>query len=284
MSFDSLGSHRENSALQSSRESGAISEARIIAAIHSALLANEPIAVATVIATDRSVPRRPGAKMIVRADGSTLGSIGGGEMESRCIQEALRALSDGAPRRLSYELVDVQSGDPGVCGGTVELYVEAYMPSPTVLVVGCGHVGRAVIDLANWLGFRVVATDDRTELADPTQLPNAHLVIPGSIQEAIDSSSIGAHTSIVLVTRNVKIDLEILPPLLATSAGYIGLMGSKRRWETTREALLERGLDASSVDRIQTPIGLEINAESPQEIAVSIMAEVIAHRRGAAPA
>lgn len=272
-----------NSRTQSSRESGAVSEQRIIAAIHGAMSANEAIAVVTVIATDRSVPRRPGAKMIVRPDGSTLGSIGGGEMESRCIREAIGALTDGKPRRLSYELVDVKSGDPGVCGGTVELYVEAYMPTPTVLVVGCGHVGRAVVDLANWLGFRVVATDDRTELADPEQLPNAHVVVPGSIDDAIASSSIGAHTSVVLVTRNVAVDLEILPPLLETSAGYIGLMGSKRRWETTRAALLGSGLSSEVVDRIQTPIGLEIHAESPQEIAVSIMAEVIAHRRGALP-
>jgi xanthine dehydrogenase accessory factor len=240
-------------------------------------------ALVTVIATDRSVPRRAGAKMLVLANGDSFGTIGGGEMEARCVIAAHDALGDGRTRRLSYDLVDAANGDPGVCGGTVELYVEPHMPTPTVYVIGCGHVGRAVIDLAKWMGFRVVATDDREELADAANLPNADAVIAGSIEDALRSEPIGTHTSVVVVTRNMKIDLALLPHVLGSNARFIGVMGSARRWQTTAAALLAAGIPQPQIDRVHSPIGLEINAETPQEIAVSIMAELVADRRRSAP-
>ena len=143
---------------------------RVIEALAAAVQCGEPVVLATVIETDRSVPRHAGSKMLVRADGTTLGSIGGGEMEARVILAAGEALRTKRPQRLHYELVDPRSGDPGVCGGTVELYVEPHLPPHTVFVVGCGHVGRAVVDLAHWLGDRVVAYDDRPEQVDVAAL------------------------------------------------------------------------------------------------------------------
>jgi xanthine dehydrogenase accessory factor len=241
--------------------------------------AGRAAALITVIATDRSVPRRAGAKLLVQADGTCIGTIGGGEMEARCVATALEALTDGCTRRLSYNLVDAANGDPGVCGGTVELYVEPFMPTPTVYVIGCGHVGRAVIDLAKWLGFRVVATDDREELADAASFPNADAIIVGSITDALAQEPISAHTSVVVVTRNMKVDLALLPAVLATDATFIGVMGSARRWETTRAALATAGVPEAHLAKVRSPIGMEINAETPQEIAVSILAEIVAHRR-----
>ena len=130
------------------------------------------VASATVVDTSRSVPRRAGAKMLVYRDGSIAGTVGGGEMEARVVAEAVAALGDGRCRLLSYRLVDPGRGDPGVCGGDVQIFVEPHMPKPTVIVMGYGHVGRAVAELAHWLGFRVVANDDRPlgdiEAADPT--------------------------------------------------------------------------------------------------------------------
>ncbi len=237
------------------------------------------VALVTVVATDRSVPRRAGAKMLVTSDGMCIGTIGGGEMEARCVVHALEALTDGRTRRLSYNLIDAANGDPGVCGGTVELYVEPFMPTPTVYVIGCGHVGRAVIDLAKWLGFRVVATDDREELADAASFPNADAVIVGSIADALAQEPMSAHTSVVVVTRNMKVDLALLPAVLATDASFIGVMGSARRWETTRAALATAGVPDAHLAKVRSPIGMEINAETPQEIAVSILAEIVAHRR-----
>ena len=241
-----------------------------------------PVVVATVVATRRSVPRRAGSKMLVYGDGSISGTIGGGEMEARVVAESLAALAERQPRRLTYSLLDPASGDPGVCGGEVELYLEPHMPQSTVFVVGVGHVGRAVVELAGWLGHRVVAWDDRAELVAQADLTGDEEseFLTGPIADAVATAGIDAETSIVMVTRNVVLDVEIIPALLATPARYIGLMGSQRRWDTTRRKLGELGIGDDDLTRIAAPIGIEIAAETPSEIAVSIMAEVIGRHRG----
>lgn len=240
------------------------------------------VVLATVIATDRSVPRHAGSKMLVYRDGTTRGSIGGGEMEARVVAEALESLADGRTRLLDYELLDPSSGDPGVCGGTVRLYLEPHMPTPTIFVIGCGHVGRAVVDLAHWMGFRVVAYDDRPEHVAPESLPHADVVVSGDLADAMRQYPPTAETHVVMVTRNVALDLTLLPTVLRSEARSIGLMGSKRRWTTTRLRLLESGIAEEQLQRIQSPIGIELQAETPEEIAVSILAEIVAMRRGAA--
>ena len=136
----------------------------ILAELMTAIDERRPVVLATVVDTTRSVPRRAGSKMLVHADGTISGTVGGGEMEARAVAEALDALITGRPRRVSYSLLDPATGDPGVCGGDVEMYLEPYMPETTIFVVGIGHVGRAVVELAAWLGYRVVAWDDRPEL------------------------------------------------------------------------------------------------------------------------
>jgi xanthine dehydrogenase accessory factor len=239
----------------------------------------ESVARVVIVDAHRSVPRRAGASMLVWADGRTVGTVGGGEMEARAVRSAGEALADGRPRRLRYELLDPGAGDPGVCGGEVELYVEPHVGDPTIYVIGCGHVGRAVVDLAHWLGFRVVATDDRTELVTAAHLPHADVRIAGPIDEVLALALVTSNTDVVLVTRNVAVDLDILPALVATEARSIGVMGSRRRWATTRTALGERGLTDQQIARIHSPIGLEIAAETPEEIAVSIMAEIVESRR-----
>ena len=256
------------------------------------------VASATVVDTARSVPRRAGAKMLVFRDASIAGTVGGGEMEARVVAEAVAALADGRCRLLSYRLVDPGRGDPGVCGGDVRIFVEPHMPEPTVIVMGYGHVGRAVAQLAGWLGFRVVATDDRP-LTNPSPADanaadaNAadapfgevaadaapdELVI-GTVDDLLAGRTLDQDTSVVLVTRNVDVDAAALPALLSTDAGYVGVMGSERRWSTTRARLEVEGVASDALDRVHAPIGIEVGAETPEEIALSIMAEVVAHRR-----
>ena len=238
--------------------------------------ARRPVVLATVIETSRSVPRHPGSKMLVYADGELSGSVGGGEMESRVIEEAKAVLSDGSARTLDYSLVDPHRGDPGVCGGVVRLFLEPFMPAHTVYVVGCGHVGRAVVDLAHWIGYRVIAVDDRDEMVTEAALPNADERIAGPIEDAMAAHPIGEDTSVVLVTRNVGIDAEVIPAVLATPAGYLGVMGSERRWKTVADQLK---LSAADLKRIHAPIGIDVNAETPEEIAVAIIAQVIETQR-----
>jgi xanthine dehydrogenase accessory factor len=252
---------------------------RILNELLAAQESGDSVALATVIKARGSVPRHAGSKMLVYGDGRTSGTIGGGEMESRVVEEATAALSDGQPRVVPYSLVDPARGDPGVCGGEVEIYVEPYRPVATLLVIGCGHVGRAVVHLAGWLGFRVVVTDDREELATPEEVPGADLYLPGAIEDALVAFNVTGNTYIVAVTRNVLVDRQILPSLLETAAPYIGVIGSRRRWQETMKLLRADGLSEEQMGRFHSPIGLELHAETPEEIAVSIMAEIIMLRR-----
>jgi xanthine dehydrogenase accessory factor len=252
----------------------------ILRELTSAVADDTPVVLATVIDTRRSVPRHAGSKMLIYGDGRTVGSIGGGEMEGRVLEEARAVFGDGKPRLLSYTLTDPGRGDPGICGGEVSLYLEAYMPASTVFVIGCGHIGRAVVDLAHWIGFRVVAYDDRPEQADAEALPGADVVLGGAFAAALEEAPITSETHVVLVSRNMGIDLEVLPLVLATPARSIGVMGSRRRWLETRNALVEAGISTDALGRLHAPIGLELNAETPEEIALSIMSEIVMERRG----
>jgi xanthine dehydrogenase accessory factor len=256
---------------------------RVRSADHRALLAElsaavdggTPVVVATIVDTARSVPRHAGAKMLIYADGTSSGTVGGGQVEALIRSDALDALAKKTTRLKQYTLEDPEQGDPGICGGTMTIALEPYMPPHTILVVGCGHVGRAVIDLAHWLGYRTVATDDRSELMDESSMPNADVRLVGTVEAALDEEPVDEHTSIVVVTRSHEMDAEIVPKLVTTPARYIGVMGSKRRWAATRDRLLESGVSADALDRIHVPIGIDIGAETVEEIAVSILSEII---------
>ena len=213
--------------------------------------------------------------MLVHPDGHFIGTVGGGEVEQRVIKEALAALDDGRPRLLHYNMVDPARGDPGTCGGQVEVFVEPILPAPLVVVIGAGHVGKAVVHLAKWLGFRVAACDDRVEFCNPESLPDADAYYPVPMDELRSQIKIDKRTALILTTRGSAIDAAGLAPLLDSPAGYIGVIGSRRRWATTVKALKDKGVSDEKLAKVHSPIGLELNAETPEEIAVSIMAEVM---------
>lgn len=240
----------------------------------------EVVCLCTITSSEGSTPRRIGAKMLVLPDGSFQGTIGGGEMEGRVIAEALLAMQDGQPRTLSYRYNDPGRGDVGVCGGQMEVFVEPVFPPATLVLVGAGHVGQAVAHLAKWLGFRVVVSDDRPEFCTPETVPDADAFINCTLAELPNRTPINRSSYLVLTTRGMNVDVEGLPALLETSAAYIGVIGSRRRWTLTKNALLEKGVSAEKLERVRSPVGLELNAETPREIAISIMAEVIMLSRG----
>ena len=241
---------------------------------------NQAGAVCTVVRSHGSTPRRMGSKMLVYADGTFIGTVGGGELESRVIAAAKQALADGKPRLLEYSMADPQRGDPGVCGGQMEVFVEPVLPKPTLVVIGSGHVGKAVAHLSKWLGFRVAVNDDRPEFCNPEAVPEADEYYPAPMAELPRQLDITPWTYLVLTTRGVNVDIAGLPALLETPAAYIGVIGSKRRWETARQKLLEMGVPEEKLARVRSPMGLELNAETPEEIAVSILAEIIMLRQG----
>ena len=190
------------------------------------------------------------------------GAVGDGEkLDSPAINSAIEACNEAG-------------------GGTVHLFVEPLLLAPTLVVIGCGHVGKAVAELAKWLDFRVVVADDRAGYATPEQMPGMDAYVEAPPAELVARLNVTPRTYVVAVTRGVDIDRDFLPALLATETPYIGLIGSRRRWTATAEILAALGI--KDLSRVHTPVGLELNAETPKEIALSILAEVVMIMRGAA--
>lgn len=254
-------------------------------AVYAALLdaqnQNIPVALATVISVEGSVPRHAGSKLLVYVDGRIVGTVGGGKMEALVIDEARAAITDGQTRVRDYSLNDIAAGDPGICGGTVQVFIEPIHAPPTLLIIGGGHVGKALAELGRWLEWRVVLSDDRAEFCNPDYAPDLADYVVCAPADIAEHTRIDARTYVAAVTRGLPVDINLIPALLATDAPYIGLIGSRRRWALTIRALRdERGITPEALARIHAPIGLELQAETPKEIAVSIMAEIIMTQRG----
>jgi xanthine dehydrogenase accessory factor len=236
---------------------------------------SESAALCTVVKSEGSTPRHVGSKMLVYGDGHFIGTVGGGDLEHRVIDEAWMAMGDGQSRLLHYNMADPSRGDPGVCGGQVEVFVEPILPPPLLVVIGAGHVGKAVAHLAKWLGFRVAVSDDRAEFCNKETVPDAEAFYPCEMKDLPSRMKIDGRTFLVLTTRGSSVDAVGMPALLSTPAAYVGVIGSKRRWATTMKELAAAGVAPESLAHVHSPMGLELRAETPEEIAVSIMAEVL---------
>ncbi len=240
-----------------------------------AIRGGEPAALATVIATHGPAPRRAGTKMLVYADGRTLGSVGGGALEARAVEAARQALAEGEAREL-----ECPSGQDTCCAG-VRLFIEPLNPRPTLLIVGAGHVGQAVAELGAFLGYRVVVADARPELLAADRFPAGADPLPGAPDERLRKLPLTPQTYVVLLTPHQPGDETLLALLADRPCAYIGLIGSQRRTQATFERARALGVPEDLLARVHTPVGLTIGAETPREIAVSILAEIIAvQRRG----
>jgi xanthine dehydrogenase accessory factor len=235
----------------------------------------ESAVLCTVTKSEGSTPRHQGSKMLVYPDGRFIGTVGGGDLENRVKNEALASLEDGQSRLLHYNMSNPSQGDPGVCGGQVEVFVEPLLPPTNLVIIGGGHVGKAVAHLAKWLGFHVVVSDDRPEFCHKDAIPDADEFFVCPMKELPGHLKISRNTYLILTTRGSSVDSDGLPALLETKAGYIGIIGSKRRWATTVKELTSHGLAADKIARVHSPIGIELQAETPNEIAVSILAEIL---------
>jgi len=255
--------------------------AEIVQAVLAALAGGESVVTATVVAAPESASVRPGDKLAVRRDGTTLGRLDGGSME-----ETVRALSPTVFAEHSagsvYLLPDgrqVRRSDPEF-QAAAQVLIEAVEAPATLLVVGAGHIGRSLAKLGAEVGFSVAVLDDRPDYASPELIPEADQVICADFEEALRSFPITENTYIVMVTRGHKQDELSLRATVASRATYIGMIGSRRRTAAVLPHLADEGFPQGALDRVHTPIGLDIGAETPEEIAVSIIAEIIMVRRG----
>jgi xanthine dehydrogenase accessory factor len=229
-----------------------------------------------------SSPQKEGAKMLVRADGSVVGTLGGGCLEEKVRLVCLAAMDEGRPTTVSVGLTEDQGGM--VCGGRVLVYVEPVLPAPRLVVLGAGHVGRALTEAAARAGFRVTVVDDRAEHASPERLPGAERILVGDFAALPEGAGIDDGAFVLVATRGHANDFDAIAAALRTPARYVGLVGSRRKRKLLLEELERRGFDAAARARVVTPAGLSIGAVTPEEIAVSILAQLIevrrAHERG----
>ncbi len=245
--------------------------------INALLEKGDTFAVATVVRTEGSTPRGPGAKMIVKENGETLGTIGGGCVENAVIYEAQQALKERKPRVVSYTLEDTTEGGIGmVCGGKMEVAIEILQPTPTLLIIGSGHIAEPLAKLGAMTGYSVKVIDPYLE---KERFPEADEVIKEEVESGLSKFDINPQTYIVIATRH-KYDEPALRKVLDSEAAYIGMVGSKNRVKTIFKTLREEGFSDKALRRVQAPIGLDIGAETPGEIAISIISEVIRVRRG----
>lgn len=244
------------------------------------LLRKHPcLVLATVVSKGGSAPREAGARMAVLPDGSSVGTVGGGILEKRVIEDALQVLGEGRPRLCRYDLIEEESGGVGAeCGGRSEVFLEPVGSAPHLMVLGAGHVGLALARLGRESGFKVTVVDDRPTFADQARLEGVDVVRSSPADPAL-RDLVTDQTAIAVVTRGHLTDRESLRNLLGTRAFYIGMIGSKRKVAKEMAALESEGLDPARLGQVHAPIGLDIGAETPAEIAVSILAEIVAVRR-----
>jgi xanthine dehydrogenase accessory factor len=241
----------------------------------------EAVAMVTVVRAQGSTPQRVGARMLVFEDGRTIGTIGGGCYEQDACGKARLALQTGRPLLAHYDLNDDFAEEQGlICGGQMDVFIEPVAPTPRVCIVGAGHVGYHTAQLAATVGFRVVVVDDRASFADPARFPAAERVDVADIPEWLRTADLGPRDYLVIVTRGHREDLDALRAALDRETAYLGLIGSRAKIARLYARLGEDGLDAARLTHVHAPIGLDLGAVSPEEIAVSIVAELIAHRRG----
>ena len=237
---------------------------------------NIPIALVTVIATKGSTPRETGAKMIVCGDGKLFGTIGGSAVEAMVIEEARECLSNNMTKKVWHDLDDREKADTGmICGGKMEFFIEPVMTSPHLYIFGGGHVALPLARLASMVGFSYTIVEDRQEFASSERFPDAREIILASSDEINQKINISASEYVAIVTRSHELDYLALKKVLKHDAKYLGLIASKIKKKQVVEQLKEEGFSKADIDRIYSPIGLDIAAQTPEEIAVSIVAELI---------
>lgn len=239
-------------------------------------------ALATIVHTNGSIPSYESSRMLVRDDGSIAGTIGGGCVEAEVWAAAKEVMQVEAPRKMTFSLNNEANYDNGlICGGTLEIFVEPILPQPRLYIFGGGHVSISLAKAADSAGFAIGVIDDRETFANRERFPMAREVYT-SFDEAFEKIQPGPATYLVIVTRGHRDDMHVLRWAVGTSACYIGMIGSKRKVLSVYRALEKEGISPDRFASVHAPIGLEIGALSPEEIAISITAELIATRRGVA--
>jgi len=240
-------------------------------------------ALATIVEVRGSIPSYESAKLLVREDGSMAGTIGGGCVEAEVWNAAREVIETEKPKRLSFNLGQDAAYDNGlICGGQLEVFVEPVLPIPHAFIFGGGHISKSLSKVANLAGFSTVIVDDRESFANRERFPEAEAVHAAEYEQVFPSLAINETSYLIVVTRGHRDDMRVLKLAIATNARYIAMIGSKRKVLNVVRELEKEGIPREAFERLYAPMGLDIGAISPEEIAISVAAEMIAVRRNAA--
>ncbi|MBC8278566.1 MAG: XdhC family protein [FCB group bacterium] len=240
-----------------------------------------PAVVVTIVEAKGSVPRHTGSKMIVLGDGAIIGTIGGAILEKQSIDIALEALKQGTPQKYRFQLHEKESAGSDsiatgmLCGGEVEVFVEPISITPAVHIFGAGHVAKPTAHLAAMCGFSVYVYDEREDMAAEERFPEAAGLKTGKLSSLLDTFKPAKNDFIVIVSPSHDIDYQVLRKVIDQECRYLGVICSRRKWKIFREKLIAEGIGEQLIDQVHAPIGIEIGSETPEEIAVSIVGEMI---------
>jgi xanthine dehydrogenase accessory factor len=244
--------------------------------------AGRKCALATIVEVRGSIPSHEAAKLLVRDDGSMVGTVGGGCVEAEVWNAAREVMNTGRSRRLSFDLSQPAAADNGlICGGQLDIFIEPVFPQPAAFIFGAGHISKSLAAIAGLAGFSATVIDDRESFANRERFPGVDEVLAGEYEELFPKLAINEASYIVIVTRGHRDDLRVLRWAAVTPARYVAMVGSKRKVLELVKALEGEGLPREALERIHAPMGLDIGAVTPEEIAVSVVAEMIAVRRDA---
>jgi xanthine dehydrogenase accessory factor len=242
--------------------------------------AGQKCAVATIVQVNGSIPSYESAKMLVREDGSMMGTVGGGCVEAEVWTAAREVIESGKPKHLSFSLSQDAAYDEGlICGGQLNIFVEPVIPQPRAFIFGGGHVSKSISKVATLAGFATTIVDDREAFANKERFPEAEATFADEYEAVFSKLNITSTSYLVIVTRGHRDDMRVLRWAVSTPAKYISMIGSKRKTIAVVKELEREGIPRQAFGKIFAPMGLEIGAESPEEIAVSVVAEMIAVRR-----
>ena len=239
-------------------------------------------AIATIVQVRGSIPSYESAKMLVRDDGSMIGTIGGGCVEAEVWAAAREVIEKEQPRHLSFNLGQDAAYDSGlICGGQLDIFVEPVLPVPGAFIFGAGHISKSISKIASLAGFATTIVDNRENFANRERFPEAEEIYAEEYEEVFPKLPVNETSYLIIVTRGHRDDMRVLEWAVSTSARYIAMIGSKRKVINVVKELEKKGVAPDRFARVFAPMGLEIGAVSPEEIAVSVVAEMIAVRRGA---
>lgn len=255
-----------------------IEDRKILSKLNEFIERNIPVAMITIISIDGSTPRGVGSTMLIDINGNLLeGTIGGGILEEKAKEDGMKYIKENKSGVIEYNLASSKKGKnnlPMTCGGNVSIFIKVYYSQENLIIAGAGHIAEKISKIANIMGYSITILDDRKERLTSKFFPNVDNLILGNIVENIEKINIDSNSLIIIVTHGHKYDQDVLEAVLRSDAKYIGMIGSSNKIKTNFKNLMEKGFTKEELSKVYTPIGIDIGGETPEEVALSIIAEI----------